>query len=84
MEASSASSPNPFVYAMPVVTRDGKKRILLVNKSQRQMEVQVSGASGGVLEYVDQTTGFGAAKKVTLNSETVNLGGFSVAALTIP
>ena len=84
VEVSSASSPNPFVYAMPVSTRDGKKRILLVNKSQREMEVQVSGGKGGALEYVDQTTGFDAAKKVTLNSETFNLGGFSVAALTLP
>jgi hypothetical protein len=83
MEASSPSSPNPFVYAMPVTTRDGKKRILLVNKGQREIEVQVSGAPGGTLEYVDQTTGFNAAKKVTLSSETIKLGGFSVAALTM-
>ncbi len=83
VELGSASSSDSFIYAMPVITRDGKKRILLVNKSQREIEVQVPGGKGATLEYVDQTTGFGPAKRVDLNSETIKLDAFSVAAVTI-
>ena len=79
-----ASSRSPFLYAMPVMTRDNRKRILLVNKGQRGIDVQVSGAAGGSLEYVDESTGFSPAKKVNVNSDTIKLGGFSVAALTLP
>ena len=84
LESGSTSSANSFVYAMAVITRAGGRRILLVNKSQREMEVQVSGATGGSMEYVDQSTGFGPAHKADLTSETIKLGGFSVAALTLP
>src|SRR5437773_1515351 len=78
-----ASSRNPFVYAMPVITKDGKQRVLLVNKSQNAMEGQMSGASGGQLEYVDQTTGFDPAKKASVANDKISLNGFSVAVLTM-
>ena len=78
-----ASSRNPFVYAMPVITKDGKQRVLLVNKSQNAMEGQITGASGGQIEYVDQTTGFDPAKKAPVANDKFGLNGFSVAVLTM-
>jgi hypothetical protein len=77
------SSHNPYVYAMPVITKEGKKRVLLVNKSQNAMEVQLSGGSGAQMEYVDQTTGFDPAKKISLQAEKFTLNGFSVTAVTL-
>ncbi len=77
-------SRNPYVYAMPVITKNGKKRVLLVNKSQNAMDVQLAGASGGQLEYADQTTGFDPAKKTYVNSDKISLNGFSVAVITLP
>jgi hypothetical protein len=76
-------SHNPYVYAMPVITKDGKKRVLLVNKSQNPMDVQLAGAGGSQMEYCDQTTGFDPAKKVSVNSDKISLNGFSVAVLTL-
>ena len=76
-------SHDPYVYAMPVITKDGKKRILLINKSQNAMQVQLAGADGAEMQFVDQTTGFGAAKKTRVSSDKFTLNGFSVAALTL-
>jgi hypothetical protein len=80
----SASETGPFLYAMPVISRNQGKRILLVNKSQHEVELQVPGAKGGSLEYVDQTTGFDQPSKKRLDSDKIELGGFAVAALTLP
>jgi hypothetical protein len=76
-------SRNPFVYALPVITKDGKKRVLLVNKSQNAMDVQFAGANGAQMQYVDQTTGLDPAKKISLNADKFTLNGFSVATVTL-
>jgi hypothetical protein len=75
---------NPYVYSLAFVTHDGKRRMLLVNKRDRKLDVAVTGASGGQLDYVDQTTGFQPPAMTKLGGETVSLGGYSVAVVTLP
>jgi hypothetical protein len=58
--------------------------VLLVNKRDRTFDVSVAGASGGQEDYVDQTTGFQPPATAKLNSDTVKLGGYSVAVVTLP
>src|ERR1700692_640735 len=53
----SASSRSP-IYSMAVMTKDGKKRVLLVNKRDHPMKINIPGANGGAQMYSDQTTGF--------------------------
>jgi glycosyl hydrolase family 39 (putative alpha-L-iduronidase) len=77
-------SRSPYIYALPVITKDGKKRVLLVNKNEHAQEVELAGASGGEMEYADQTTGFDPPKTQHLGSDKVMLNGFSVAAVTLP
>jgi hypothetical protein len=77
-------SRNPYLYAMPVITRDGEKRVLLVNKSQKAMQVELPGATGGETQYVDQSTKSDAPQKAHLDSDKISLNGFSVAAVTLP
>jgi hypothetical protein len=78
-----SSSHNPYVYALPVISKDGHKRVLLVNKSQNAMEVQVPGASGGEMELVDPNTGFGPPKTAAVTSDKITLNGFAVAVLKL-
>ena len=75
---------NPYVYSLAFVTHDGKHRMLLVNKRDRKFDVAVTGASDGQLDYVDQTTGFQPPAMTKLGGETVSLGGYSVAVVTLP
>lgn len=78
------SSRNPYVYALAVITKQGKKRVLLVNKSERAQQVQVAGSRGGEMEYVDESTGLDPPKTVNLSSDQVSMSEFSVAAVTFP
>ncbi|HKW18068.1 MAG TPA: hypothetical protein VJO35_11215 [Terriglobales bacterium] len=80
----AGSSGSPYVYAMPVITKDGHKRVLLVNKDEHAQDVELAGASGGKMEYADQTTGFDPPSTVGLSSDKITLNGFSVAAVTLP
>ncbi|HKV79503.1 MAG TPA: hypothetical protein VJP02_15245 [Candidatus Sulfotelmatobacter sp.] len=75
---------NPYVYCLAFVTHDGKHRVLAVNKRDRKFDVAVTGASGGQLEYVDQTTGFLPPAITKLSGDTTSLGGYSVAVVTLP
>jgi len=79
----AGGSQSPYVYVLPVITPDGTKQLLLVNKRNRVIELSVPGAAGGELEYADQTTGFDPPNKIRLKGDTVTLSGFSVAALTM-
>ena len=72
------------MYSLAVVTTDGKKRLLLVNKRDRIMKVNIAGANGGEQMYADQTTGFQPPTTTKLSSDEVTLNGYSVSAITLP
>ena len=84
MTVSPPAVANPYVYSIAFVTRDGKKRVLLVNKRNRPFDVTVTGAGGGQLDYVDQTTGFQPPATTKLTADSVKLAGYSVAVVTLP
>jgi hypothetical protein len=77
-------SRSPYIYALAVIAKDGQKRVLIVNKSEHSQDVQLLGASGGQMEYIDETTGSGPPKKTPVTSNKITVHGFSVAALTLP
>ena len=74
---------NPYVYALAFLTREGKRRVLLVNKRDRKFDVTVTGGAAGQASFVDQTTGFQPPATVTLSSNNLTLGGYSVAVVTL-
>jgi hypothetical protein len=82
-EAESSPS-QPYVYTLGFVCRNGKRRVLLVNKRDRTFEVSVAGSAGGQIDYVDQRTAFQPPANAKLGNDTVRLGGFSVAVVTLP
>jgi len=74
----------PAVYGLGFVTRDGKRKLLLVNKRDWTIVAIVPGASGGHLEVVDQQTAFQPPAVAQLPSDDVTLGGLAVAVVTLP
>jgi hypothetical protein len=74
----------PSVYGLGFVTRDGKRKLLLVNKRDRTIVASVPGASGGRLEVVDQQTAFQPPAVAQLPTDDVTLGGLAVAVVTLP
>jgi hypothetical protein len=81
---SPFASNHPYVYSLGFATHDGKRRVLLVNKRDRTFDVSIPGASGGEIDYVDQTTGFQPPATAKLSGDTLKLAGFSVAVVTLP
>jgi glycosyl hydrolase family 39 (putative alpha-L-iduronidase) len=74
----------PYVYAQGFLKSDGKRRFLLASERNRSFKVTIPGASGGTEMYVDQSTGENSPATVQLSSDTVTLGGFGVAVVTLP
>ena len=77
-------SSSAHVYGFAVVTKTGIRRLLLVNKRNRDVSISVAGAAGSQVESVDVTTGFKPPLKAKLNSENVTLHGFAVSLITLP
>ncbi len=75
---------NPYVYAQGFVARDGRHKILLVNKRDRTFEVSIPGAPGAREELVDQTTAFEPPDVTQLASDKLTLHGLAVAVVTLP
>ena len=73
-----------YVYALGVTTRDGKRKVLLVNKRDRTFVMSVPGAAGGHVDVVDQQTGFQPPAGGQLRNDNVTLGGLAVAVVTLP
>jgi hypothetical protein len=74
----------PSVYGLGFITRDGKHKMLLVNKRDRTVVASIPGASGGRLEVVDQQKPFQPPATAELGSDDVTLGGLAVAVVTLP
>ena len=86
MQLGTPSSPfgRTAFHAQGFVTRGGKRRLLLVSKRAGAIELLVPGASGGQIDYVDETTGFGPPGSRRIDNEKVTLNGYGVVVLTLP
>ena len=74
---------SPYVHSMSVLTRDGKRRMLLVNKRDRDIEVTVPGVAGARQEYVDATTKFAPPSSAKVDGDKVTLRALAVAVITL-
>jgi hypothetical protein len=81
---SPLSAPHPYLYASAIVTKQSKRRLLLVNRHNGNLDVSIPGASGGQLDYVDVSTGSQGPGSIRLTSDNLTVHGFSVAVLTLP
>jgi len=78
------SSGISYVYAQGFVTRDGKRKLLLVNQRDRDFDLLIPGGSGAEAVCVDQTTGFQPPATSHLNADQTTLHGLGVAVVTLP
>lgn len=76
----ATSVTNPYLYAQAFRVRAGKRKVLLVNKRDRPMTVEIPEAEA---EWVDQLPGGAEAVSVHV-AGAVTLNGYSVAVITLP
>ena len=79
-----SSTRRDYVYGQAFVTKDGKRKILLVNKRDRSFRVVMPECAGAQVEYVDQETAYDPPAKTALHSEHLTLNGYGVAVVTLP
>jgi hypothetical protein len=76
-----SSVSNPYVYVMAVVKPDGGRKVLLVNKRDRDIELEFGDRVSG-LEVVDQTTKAAPPSKQVLAGNRCTVRGLGVAVVT--
>src|SRR5438477_4235647 len=84
VQAGDSPSARDYVYAQGIVTRVGKRKILLVNKRDRAFQITIPEGRGAKVEYVDQTTGFTPPATISLKDDQLHLRGLGVAVITLP
>jgi hypothetical protein len=71
------------VTTQAFVSPSGERKLLLVNKREREFEVILPEAGGGKVEMIDLTTGSNPPASSWLTGSNFKLGGFGVAAVTL-
>jgi hypothetical protein len=72
----------PYVYGLGFIDRDGKHKLLLVNKRDRDIELTLP-QPGNEVQFVDGTSKSDPPKKEPLNSNSYTLRGLAVAIVTL-
>ena len=78
-----ASSDSGYVMTQAFVSPSGERKLLLVNKRDREFEISLPEAGGGKIEMIDLTTGSNPPASSSIAGSTFKLGGFGVAAVTL-
>ena len=79
----AVSSGTPYIYALGFITRDGSRKILLVNKRNRDFDLTMP-APAKQIERVNQITKGNPPATETPTGEKVQLHGLEVAVVTLP
>ncbi len=78
----SVTGSLPNVYAVGFITKDGSRKILLVNKRDRDCQLTLPQPAREIA-FVDQTTKSDTPSHESMKSDTVTLRGSSVAVVTL-
>ncbi|HEV2493253.1 MAG TPA: glycosyl hydrolase family 39 [Terriglobia bacterium] len=73
----------PYIYAQAFVTRQGQRKLLLVNKRDRDFEVAIPDSQGAEITYVNQSTNFQPPGSAHLSGSQLKLNGFEVAVVNL-
>jgi hypothetical protein len=77
------SSDSGYVTAQAFVSPGGERKLLLINKRDREFEISLPEAGGAKVELIDLTTGSNPPASSSITGSNFNLGGFGVAAVTL-
>ncbi len=73
-----------YIAAQAFTIREGRRKLLVVNKRDRAFSVHVTDVHDAEVAIVDQTSGFNAPRATRLQGGSFALGGFGVAVVTLP
>jgi hypothetical protein len=81
---AKVSFKSSAVFVAGYVSAAGEKKILLVNKRNRDAAVRMAGLTGATEDHVDVNAGGRATVTNRLSADQVSLGPFAVSVVTLP
>jgi hypothetical protein len=79
-----ATLRSPDIFVAAYVSPEGGRKVLLINKRVRPVDVRLLGGAGGAEEYVDTLTQGNVPASRSLDSDFIHLEGFSTMVATFP
>jgi hypothetical protein len=76
------ASRGSAVYALGMISPKGERKLLLVNRRDRDIEVTLNGRASD-MQYVDQTTKGGVPGRQTMSADKLTLRGLGVTVVTM-
>ncbi len=80
----TADNPSGAIMTQAYITKNGARKLLIVNKRNHEISINLPEAKGGTLGVVDQTTGFNPPATCKIEDASVKVGGYGVAVVTLP
>ncbi|HUI41655.1 MAG TPA: glycosyl hydrolase family 39 [Terriglobia bacterium] len=78
-----SSSDSGYVTVQALVTPGGERKVLLINKREREFEVEPPEPAGANVEMIDLATGSNPPAAIPIAGSSFRLGGFGVAVVTL-
>jgi hypothetical protein len=72
------------VFSQAFVGKNGRRWVLIINKRYANVDVFLPGCTGGLMQIVNEASGFGPATEVTLTLSRITLSPFAVAVIHMP
>jgi len=77
------ASDSGYVMAQAYVSPSGERKLLLVNKRDREFEIDLPGGAEAKIQVIDQRTGSNPPASAPIAGSSSKLGGFGVAVVTL-
>jgi hypothetical protein len=72
------------IFSQAFVGVNGRRWVLIVNKRYANVDVSLTGCSGGKMQIINEASGFGPPTEVALTSDQITLTAFSIAVVHMP
>ena len=82
--SSSEAAPATAVYAQAYVSESNQRRLLLINRYYTSQTVTIKASGGGIIWFIDESTGESPARSMVISNTTIILPPFAFAVILFP
>lgn len=75
---------NQNIYSQAFVGKNNRRWVLIINKRNANIDVFLPGCTGGLMQIINEASGFGPATEVPLMLSRITLTPFAVAIVHMP
>jgi hypothetical protein len=72
------------ISSQAFVGKNGRRWVLIINKRYADVDVVLSGCTGGRMQIINEASGFGPATEIVLTADKITLSAFAIAVIHMP